>query len=311
MVSTATLGRHPLQLCFALKHSHVQQLYLIAMSGLATLPSELLHDILGYIFDPTYGLISDRYRAFARLARSCRALNAISTQYLYARYESPLEQPITGFLHRLSNDKEIYLSLKHISVLPHGGPVQRARLRRQLVADSGLLPEPFLRTWITEDNNNLAARNELELAIVVLQATKLESMAMQKGAGRADRTFDDLNEPPLWLLPLSNAGILHRQAFPNSHLHLPYKDLHSLFLDLQHCNHPSIIHLFSLRALRTLHLQNLVDHPFLCWLRNGGGWEDLKSYPDPLPWPVVRIAYSSVTSLVLEHIKVPTSNSSG
>lgn len=183
----------------------------------------------------------------------------------------------------MSNDKEFYHKLKHINVPAHAGPVQRARLRRQLVADIALLPEPYLRTWITEGNNNLAARNELELAIVVLQATNLESVVMQKGAARAERTFDDLNEPPLWLLPLGNAGILHRQALTGSHLHLPYQGLHSLTLDLQHCNHPSLSQLFSLRALRTLHLRNLLDHRFLRWLRDGGGWEDLNTYSDPSP----------------------------
>jgi hypothetical protein len=278
------------------------------MSGLTTLPSELLHAILGYISDPTYGLISDRYRAFAGLARSCRALNSISTRYLYARYESLLEQPIAGFLNRLSNDKKFYHRLKHINVLSHAGPVQRARLRKQLVADIALLPDPYRCLWITEGNNNLAARNELELAIVVLQATRLESIVMQKGAERAGRTFDDPNAPPLWLLPLSNAGILHTQASKSTCLHLPYQGLHRLTLNLQHCNHPSLAHLFSLPALRRLHLRNLLDHRFLRWLRGGGGWEDINTYPDPSPWPAMRTAHSSVTSLVLENIRIPTSN---
>lgn len=72
------------------------------MSSLVFLPSELLRDILAYIFGPTYGIVSDRYRAFAGLARSCRALSSVSTQYLYSRYESSLEQPLPGFLRRLS-----------------------------------------------------------------------------------------------------------------------------------------------------------------------------------------------------------------
>lgn len=49
------------------------------MSALALLPSELLQVILYYFFDPTFGAISDRYRALAGLARSCPALNLIFT----------------------------------------------------------------------------------------------------------------------------------------------------------------------------------------------------------------------------------------
>lgn len=94
------------------------------MSGLAFLPSELLRDILAYIFGPTCGTVSDRHHAFAGLARSCRALDSISTQCLYSRYESPLEQPLPGFLRRLSYDKDHYHTLKHVNIRPNAGLVQ-------------------------------------------------------------------------------------------------------------------------------------------------------------------------------------------
>lgn len=278
------------------------------MSGLAFLPSELLHAIFAYIFDPLYGTVSDRYCAFAGLARSCRALHSISTQYLYTRYEGPLEQPIAGFVHRLAEDHNLCQCLKHIVVSPHTGPAQHARPRKRLVTSIAHFPHPFRTAWAIEGNRNLAARNELELAILVLQATNLESMTMQKGAERAERTFDDMNEPPLWLYPLIKAGMSHLQPICKSAIHLPYQDLHSLILDLQHCNPSSLIHLFTLPVLKSLHLRNLIDHAFLRWLRNGGGWEDLNTYPDPNPWPATLTAHSPVTSLVLESVKIPTSN---
>lgn len=307
---TSSRLRHPLQVYLPSKHSNARLFHFVAMSDLALLPSEILHVILGYIFDPTFGAISGRYHALAGLARPCRALNPISTQYLYGGYESPLERPIAGFLRRFSDDRTLYRKLKHINVLLHTGPVQRPRPRRQLVANMTGLPELYRALWTAEVNNSLAARNEIELAVMVLQATKLESIVMQKGAKRAVRTFDNLNEPPFWLLPLSNAGVLHRQAqiSTNTCLQLPYQSLHSLTLDIQHCNHHSLTHLFSLPALRKLHLRNLLDHAFLRWLRDGGGWENLNTYPDPSPWPALHTAHSTVTSLSLENVKIPTSN---
>ncbi|KAF3008626.1 hypothetical protein E8E13_008322 [Curvularia kusanoi] len=280
------------------------------MPGLNTLPNELLHDILTYILDPEFGTTSATYLAFAGLARSCRALNAISTQYLYARYESPLEQPRGCFLRHLSRCEELYDHLKHINILAnaHYTPL-RPSTRKQLIAQISGLSEPYRSTWTKEAQNNVATRNELELAILVLRATNLESMTMERGAERIERRFDDLSEPPPWLLPLTNTGLAYSSQILGSNVKaFPYQTLHSLTLNLQYSNPYSLMHLFALPALRSLHLINLLDHAFLHWLRNGGGWEDLNTYPDPSPRINTPHSQSTVTSLVLENINIPTAH---
>lgn len=73
-------------------------------------------------------------------------------------------------------------------MFPHTGYVRRARLCGRLVADIALLLDPYRWLWIIEGNSDLAARKGFELVVMILQATKLESIAMQKGAGRAMNT---------------------------------------------------------------------------------------------------------------------------
>lgn len=292
------------------------------MSNLGLMPPELLHNIFSHISIPTWGSTSDYHRAFAGLARSCRALHDISIRYLYARYEAPLEQPITGFLRRLAQHDDLSHMLKQISILGSRGPVHR-RLRREIRTQISHLSAPYCSVWSIEARDNLASRNELELAILVLEATSLESLTMEKDTERRDRRFDNLTAPPPWLLPLLNAGRDYALADGGLTAHLPYQTLHSLKIDLQdsnsHClthlfpispspsTTTSLTHLFNLPALQNLHIRNLLDHAFLRWLRHGGGWEDMKTYPSPTPPPLSTV-HSPITSLVLENIQIPTSH---
>ena len=282
------------------------------MASLALLPAELLHDIFVYLLDPAYGDITDSYRAFAGLASSCRALNRISTQYLYSRYESSIEQPIAGFLRKILNSDDLRPSLKHISILGGTQPVYhqtvQRRLRRELKADVAKLPEPYRSTWSHLAHGNLAIRNDIELAILFLQASNVESLAIAKDAGRAVRMFDDLSQPPPYLLPLTNAGQTYSAHHRPPTTTLPYQHLHSLTLNLQSSRPSSLVHLFALPALQSLHFRNLLDHAYLKWLRDGGGWEDLNTYPHPDPWLSSCIPHPSLTSLVLEDIHIPMSD---
>ncbi|KAF2629813.1 hypothetical protein BU25DRAFT_420060 [Macroventuria anomochaeta] len=146
------------------------------------------------------------YRAFTGLARSCRALDSISTQYLYARYEGPLEQPVAGFLRRLAHNDDLCHGLKHINILESTGNVRQGRVSRELVASIAQLPEPYHSAWVDEARSNLALRNEIELAILLFRATNQESITMEKGTERAERPFEDLTKPPLWLRTHVHAG---------------------------------------------------------------------------------------------------------
>jgi hypothetical protein len=272
------------------------------MSGLASLPAELLHDIFSYVYQPSYGSASDRYQAFAELARSCRSLNQIATEYLHTRYEAPFEQPITGFLRRLSNNSYLCHHVKDIKILSSTEYEQRGRLRRELKARIAQLPDPFRSAW-TSAAQNLALRNEVELAILILEAQNVESLCMAKNAERTERRFDNPTEPPVWLLPLTNAGQSYIQTRNNPQPALPYQTLHTLSINLQSTCPPSLINLFSLPALKHLHMRNLLDHAFLRWIR---GWEDQDTYTTSWPYPPSQPS-SSITNLELENVHIPSS----
>jgi hypothetical protein len=54
-------------------------------------------------------------------------------------------------------------------------------------------------------------------------------------------------------------------------------------------------------------MRNLLDHSFLRWLRHGGGWENLNNYPNPDLWHWPSAPHSSITTLKLENVHIPTS----
>jgi hypothetical protein len=60
---------------------------------------------------------------------------------------------------------------------------------------------------------DLVVRNDTEFAILIPQATNLGLLSVAKNAGRPVRTFDDLDEPLVWLLPLTNAWQLQSLSY--------------------------------------------------------------------------------------------------
>ncbi|KAH7361221.1 hypothetical protein BKA66DRAFT_212072 [Pyrenochaeta sp. MPI-SDFR-AT-0127] len=267
------------------------------MAGLLSLPTEIICEIFEnlkptdevnpYCDDDDLWDYRASYRTLAALTRTCRCLNPMATQALYKRYCARYTISHPGFMRRLCTDKTISEMVRDIKLL-HNGPLCQHRGRSEDEIKAQILEIPVLDRPEVERLLNRDP-SQVELAILVSQASNLESMSME--------VYYLASEPhpqrvPLWLRPLVEAG----RKLPlvnNPREKTMYGMLHSLTLRVHETCSYELAYLLCLPSLRRLQLDGL-----LYQARQG---EDGQSFKSPIP-----IASSGVHTLKLHDIDAPS-----
>jgi hypothetical protein len=267
------------------------------MTGLSSLPAELLYAIFDYLqpldevhplkrlhttFDPDKKWdYQNSYSTLAKLARVCKLFTPIATETLYKHLWVPYMDQNPAVSNRLARDHVARQAVKHIRVLQRGPHCEYGgRSKEEIKAHLRQLPV------LTRDDAKPLLdkdRSQLEVAILIAHAPNLETLSM-KSYSESDCTSND--QVPFWLLPIVDAG---RGIFHNPNGCHAFERLHTLSINMQsHCS-TDLAYLFCLPRLRRLRLQALGESP----------WKNTVRFE----WPVLK-ATSGLLELNLEGVDV-------
>jgi hypothetical protein len=267
------------------------------MTGLPSLPAELLYAIFDYLqpldevhpldrlcttFDPHKKWDYQRsYSTLAKLARVCKLFTPIATETLYKHLWVPYMDQNPAVSNRFARDPVAGQAVKHIRILQRGPHCEYGgRTKEEIRAHLRQLP-----VLTRDDATPLLEKDlsQLEVAILIAHAPNLETLSMESYSERDCRPNDQV---PFWLLPIVDAG---RGTFNNPSGCHAFERIHTLSINMEsHCS-TDLAYLFCLPRIRRLRLQALGNSP----------WENTKRFE----WPVLN-ATSGLLELKLEGVDV-------
>jgi hypothetical protein len=268
------------------------------MSGLISLPSELIYSIFDYLQPsgeinetPDAGQkyengdrwgYQESYRILAALQRTCKHFQPIAKVCLHRHYWTQYSRPNLAILEQLRTDDEIRQAIRHIRISSDDHKFMTVRAAQEVEQD--WLRFPVLG-W-PDIFKIYRDPCQPEIALMVAQAPKLESLVVNcHGKGR----FTPSYRAPIWLLPMIGAGKVWRTIPKAPNI---YERLQTIDVDLQSSCSSDLAYLFCLPKLQRLSMDGLVHKP------------TEKPEMQLQPWPVPD-KISSLRELKLTSVQAP------
>jgi hypothetical protein len=208
----------------------------------------------------------ESYHALAALQYTCKYLHPIAKVCLHRHYWAQYSRPNHAVIKQLRTDVEIRQAIRHIRISSDDHKFLTVRAVKYAAQDwlrFPILGRPDIPKLCRDPC-------QLEIAMVVIQAPNLESLAVDC---YRKAPFTPSHQAPIWLLPIIEAGKLWRTnpEAPNF-----YWRLQTIDVELRNSCSSDLAHLFCLPRLRRLIMAGVRTQVRLNSRRNYGSTQSVR-----------------------------------